>query len=54
MNNDEVYNSWKETFPQLAYHLNFIDAKDDEYRTQQKEILAKVVYPKIEEMIDRK
>ena len=53
LNNDDVYYSWRKTFPRLASQLNLI--KDDEPEPfSQTAILEEIVYPRILEMIDRK
>lgn len=53
LDNEDVYTSWKETFPKLAYQLNFCSGNiDSQFR--QEEVLTGIVYPKVLQMIDRK
>jgi hypothetical protein len=54
LNNDEVYFAWRETFPKLAYQLNFINEEEEKEQDTQTSILEKIVYPKIFSMIERK
>lgn len=53
LDNDDVYTSWRETFPRLAYQLNFCGDKEKKEFTQHR-VLEEVIYPKVAEMIDRK
>ena len=53
LDNDDLYRSWKETFPKLAYQLNFCDGNIDS-KFKQETVLADLVYPKVLQMIDRK
>jgi len=53
LNNDDVYYSWRKTFPKLAYQLNTIpDTTPDKF--SQTTILETIVYSRIAEMVDRK
>lgn len=51
MDNDDVYYSWREAFPHLIFRLNFVD-QDSEF--SQVNIMENIIFPKINEMIDRK
>lgn len=53
VSSEDLYNSWKPTFPKLAYQLNFIEQSSKQQFTQIG-ILEDMIYPKIAEMIERK
>lgn len=53
LNVEDLYLSWRDTFPKLVFLLNFI--KEDEAHTnKQLPVLTELVYPKIAEMTELK